>query len=178
MSRVGKQLIAVPAGVEAKVDGQAVSIKGPLGTLSRIFPTAVTVSLSDGSLAAKPVKETNEFKAIWGTSGAHLRNMVAGVTKGFAKQLVLEGIGYKAALNGETVVLNLGFSHDVKVPVPTGVKVKIEKGVLDITGADKEAVGQFAAKLRALKPVEPYKGKGFRYSTEVVKRKQGKRTAA
>lgn len=178
MSRVGKQIISLPSGVEAKEDGGSVTIKGPLGTLTRSFPKTIKVNITDGAISAQPVKESNELRAIWGTSGAHLRNMVAGVTKGFTKQLILEGIGYRAAVSGDTVTLNLGFSHDVKVKVPTGVNIKVEKGNIDISGFDKDAVGQFAAKLRSLKPVEPYKGKGMRYADEVVHRKQGKKAAA
>lgn len=178
MSRVGKQIISLGAGVEAKEDNGQVTVKGPFGTLTRSFPKSVKVTIADSTISAQPIRESNDLRAIWGTTGAHLRNMVAGVTKGFNKQLILEGIGYKVAVAGDTMTFDLGLSHQVKIKIPTGLKVTAEKGVIDISGADKDVVGQFAAQLFALKPVEPYKGKGMRYAGQFVRRKQGKKTAA
>lgn len=178
MSRIGKQLITIPAGVEVKIDGGAVTVKGPLGTLARDFPRTVAIAVDASQLSAKPIKETNEFKAIWGTTSAHLRNMVQGVTKGFSKQLIIEGIGYKVNLVGETLVFDLGLSHQIKLKLPATLKVTVEKNVITIAGPDKNLVGQLAATIRALKPVEPYKGKGLRYVDEIVRRKPGKKTTA
>lgn len=178
MSRVGKKTITLPSGVEFQEADGLVTIKGPLGTLTRQFPRTIKVAQIEAGVSVSPLRESGELKAMWGTAGAHLRNMVEGVTKGFTKQLILEGIGYKATLAGDSLNLDLGFSHQIKMKIPAGVKVMVEKANITVSGFDKEVVGQFAAVLRALKPVEPYKGKGMRYADELVRRKQGKKTAA
>ncbi len=178
MSRVGKQIIKIPAGVEIKEDNGTVSVKGPLGTLTRKFYHTVKVVVEVDTVTAQPVRQSNDLRALWGTTGAHLRNMIEGVTKGFSKQLILEGVGYKVALAGDTLTFDLGFSHQVKVKVPAGIKVVVEKGNITISGFDKDLVGQFSAEIFDLKPVEPYKGKGMRFAGQFVRRKQGKKTAA
>ncbi|MCR4310967.1 MAG: 50S ribosomal protein L6, partial [Candidatus Taylorbacteria bacterium] len=133
--------------------------------------------VTDGVLHLELKKKDLTTLALWGTYAAHATNMVTGVSKGFEKKLILEGIGFKSEVKGTDLILNIGFSHPVKVPIPSGFTVKAEKGVITITGIDCEAVGQFAAKVRDLKKPEPYKGKGIRYETEIIKRKQGKKTA-
>ncbi|MES2953641.1 MAG: 50S ribosomal protein L6 [Patescibacteria group bacterium] len=182
MSRIGKQPIEIPSGVEIKFEPLKVHtnvmVKGPLGTLSRPFSNDIALKHEGSTLTLKPTAESIFLNALWGTYASHLGNMVAGVTKGFSKKLQIEGIGYKADVVGTTLVLSLGFSHQVKMPIPATIKVTSEKGLLTITGPDKELVGQFAASVRALKVPEPYKGKGIRYDTEVVRRKQGKKSVA
>lgn len=175
MSRIGKKILAVPEKTEVKIGDGVVSVKGPLGELSRPFKKDITITLADGKITLVP--ENDEVYPLWGTYSAHLSNMIAGVHKAFQKKLIIEGIGFKSEVKGEELVLALGFSHPVKVKIPKGLKVTAEKNVLTITGIDTEMVGQFAAGVRALKKPEPYKGKGIRYEKEVVRRKQGKKTA-
>ncbi len=174
MSRIGKRIIAIPEKTEAKMTGEVFAVKGPLGELSRVFRSIVEIKIADKNITLAPKKEGEE--ALWGTYAAHISNMVKGVNELFKKKLIIEGIGFKAEVKGEELVLNLGFSHQVKVKIPKGLKVASEKGALNISGIDKEMVGQFAAKIRALKKPEPYKGKGIRYEKEVIRRKQGKKT--
>lgn len=176
MSRLGKQSIVIPAGVDVKKDHGTITVKGPLGELRRVFADTIEITVANGEITTKPVVDTQETKALWGTYAAHLRNMIRGVTEGFQKKLIIEGVGYKAELSGANMVLSLGFSHKINKAVPQGVKAVVEKGVVTLTGTDKEVVGQFAADIRAHKKPEPYKGKGIRYEGEVVRRKQGKRS--
>lgn len=177
MSRIGKQIIATPQGTTVTVDGSLVTVKGPLGELSRTFTPDVVISLSDEGLKVVPVKESNEVSAIWGTTAAHLANMVAGVNKAYVKKLILEGVGYRAEMKGNTLAMQLGFSHPVNMEIPAGLTVTSEKNNITISGSDKESVGRFAAQVRDQKPPEPYKGKGMRYDDEVIRRKEGKRAA-
>jgi large subunit ribosomal protein L6 len=175
MSRIGKKIIIVPEKTEVKIGADGtVSVKGPLGELSRNFKKDVAINLAEGKITLKPTNE--ESNALWGTYSAHISNMIAGVHKLFIKKLIIEGVGYKWDVKGEDLNLALGFSHPVKVKIPKGLKVVAEKGLLTISGIDNELVGQFTAKIRALKKPEPYKGKGIRYDTEVIRRKQGKKT--
>lgn len=175
MSRVGKQVITLPEKTELTVADGVVRVKGPGGELSRAFPReTVGIVQSGGSVSVSLLDETQG--AARGTLVAHLKNMLAGVREPFTRRLIIEGIGYRAEASGGMVTLALGFSHPVKVPVPKGITVTVEKNALTIAGADKEGVGQFAAKLRALKKPEPYKGKGIRYDGEVIRRKLGKRS--
>lgn len=178
MSRIGKKSITVPAGVEASVSANVVSVKGPKGSLSFTNHVDVKVTLADGALSVTKLGESKRASAIWGTTAKVVMNMVEGVTKGFEKQLELNGVGYRMAVAGQAIDLALGFSHPVKVAVPEGIEVKIEKNVLTVSGADRQKVGQFAAEIRDLKPVEPYKGKGFRYVGEIVRRKEGKKSSS
>ena len=176
MSRIGKQIITVPAKTEVTLQGSKILVKGPLGEISKTFKPAIQININGSEITLTPKQETLENRALWGTYASHLKNMVSGVNKAFEKKLILEGIGYKSEVKGDEIVFALGFSHPVKVKVPAGLKVTAEKNVISISGVNKEEVGEFAASLRALKKPEPYKGKGMRYDTEVIKRKQGKKT--
>jgi len=179
MSRLGQKLIQIPAKVEITKDGDTIKVKGPLGELSREFKTRViSFEITPEGVDVKPVKNTLESKALWGTYASHLKNMIKGVTEGFEKKLIVEGVGFKWSVAGDKVVVDVGFSHDIDLPIPAGIKAVAEKGNMTISGIDKEAVGAYAAKIRDTKRVEPYKGKGIRYSDEFVRRKQGKKTAA
>jgi large subunit ribosomal protein L6 len=182
MSRIGKQPIEIPAGVSVMLDAgklhTAVTVKGPLGSLARNFSNEITIKQEGTTLVLAKTGESIFLNALWGTYASHLKNMVEGVTKGFVKKLQIEGIGYKADVAGTTLNLSLGFSHPVKMPIPTGLKATHEKGLVTISGADKELVGQFAATVQHLKKPEPYKGKGIRYEGQVVRRKQGKKSVA
>lgn len=176
MSRVGKQIIKIPAGIEIKLDGGMLSVKGPKGELSKEFKTKiVSVDIKDGEITFAPKNEENSTKALWGTYAALVKNMIKGVSEGFEKKLVLEGVGFKSEVTGTDIKLALGFSHPVLVPIPKDLKVTAEKNIITITGPDKEVVGQFAAMLRDFKKPEPYKGKGLRYDGEFIRRKQGKK---
>jgi large subunit ribosomal protein L6 len=177
MSRIGKKPIAVPSGVEVSIAGNVVTVKGPQGTLTRSFGHKVSVSMDAGIITAKPLRNDGDSLALWGTTIAHVSNMINGVTTHFQKKLIIEGIGFKSEVKGTELLLSLGFSHPVKVAIPKDLKVTAEKNVLTISGADVEKVGQFAAEIRDLKKPEPYKGKGIRYHDEVIRRKQGKKTA-
>ena len=152
-------------------------VKGKGGTLKRPLHPLVTVTVANGEASVAPKGNTRLAQALWGTFAAHVRNMVEGVNTPFVKKLQIEGIGYKAELQGKSLKLSLGFSHPVLVEVPEGITVLVEKNIVTISGADKDAVGQFAASIRALKKPEPYKGKGIRYEGEVVRQKQGKKAA-
>jgi len=177
MSRIGKQVITLPLGTEFSQNGLVVSVKGPGGQLSKTFNPIIEVKLEGSEVTLKPKRETLESRALWGTYASHLKNMVSGVNKPFERKLILEGIGYKSEVKGSVVNLALGFSHPVNVEIPAGLTVTAEKNLITVKGIDKEAVGSFTAKLRSLKKPEPYKGKGMRYDDEVIKRKQGKKSA-
>lgn len=176
MSRIGKKPIVIPEKTEVSISGNSLTVKGTLGTLVRDFKSDIGLSIVDKTVVMAPKRENLETKALWGTYASHVKNMIAGVNKAYEKKLIIEGIGFKAEVKGETMVLSLGFSHPVVVQIPKELKVKSEKGVITISGIDKELVGEFTAKIRALKKPEPYKGKGIRYDTEVIRRKQGKKT--
>lgn len=182
MSRIGKQPIVLPAKVEASLNDGVLTVKGPLGELKREFKNTIAITVEGNEIklspAGKNTRENSALNPLWGTYAAHIRNMVTGVTTGFTKELIIEGIGFKVAVQGDNLVLELGFSHPVKMPIPAGLKVTVEKGNMTIKGNDLEILGQFAASVRALKPTEPYKGKGIRYVGEHILRKQGKKTAA
>lgn len=177
MSRIGKNAIIIPAKTEVLKSGNVLTVKGPLGELSRAFGKEVDVTVAGGQIQVTPVKETIFARALWGTTAAHLRNMVHGVNTPFVKKLIVEGVGFKSAVTGKDIVLNLGFSHPVPIEIPKGLTVTAEKNVVTITGIDKEQVGSFAALLRSKKKPEPYKGKGIRYENEVIRRKEGKKSS-
>ena len=177
MSRIGKKVIAIPVKTEVTFSGSVLTVKGPLGTLTKNFKPSIVITTAENQVTLVPKAVTLENKALWGTYASHIMNMISGVSTPFVKKLVIEGIGYKSEVKGSNLVLALGFSHPVNVPIPEGLKVTAEKNVITVTGIDKEAVGGFVAAVRALKKPEPYKGKGIRYEGEVVKRKQGKKTA-
>ena len=178
MSRVGKQILDVPAGTEVKFVEGVVTVKGPKGTLTRTLRDEVSVVIDGNKVSFKQEKEGGLAYALWGTYASHVKNMIAGVNTPYVKKLVLEGVGFKSEVKGgKTLDLALGFSHPVSVVIPEGLTVTAEKNNITITGIDKEKVGQFAAMIRGMKKPEPYKGKGFHYEGEVVRRKQGKKTA-
>ena len=178
MSRIGKQTVIVPAGTEVKLSGTTLSAKGPKGTLSRDFPGKVTIHITGNEITFTPnVEGDRTVNALWGTYASHVKNMVTGVNEGYTKKLVLEGVGFKSEVAGTMLNLALGFSHPVKVQIPAGLTVTAEKNTITVTGIDKEMVGSFTASIRSMKKPEPYKGKGFRYSDEVIRRKQGKKAA-
>lgn len=153
------------------------TVKGPLGTLSRTFRPHIAISIENGEISLAPTHDSLETKALLGTYVAHIKNMISGVHKPYEKKLVVEGIGYKADVKGATLAMALGFSHPVDVPIPSDLKVTSEKNVITVSGIDTEKVGRFAADVRALKKPEPYLGKGIRYADEVIRRKQGKKAA-
>lgn len=177
MSRLAKRPIAVPPKTEVVVKNGAVEVKGPKATLTRQGHRLIAVEVGAEGVQVSTKSDTLESRAALGTYASHIRNMIEGVTTGFSKKLLIEGVGYKWDVQGKTLNLSLGFSHPVKLAIPEGLTVTIEKGVLAIAGPDKELVGQFAANVRALKKPEPYKGKGIRYESEVIRRKQGKKAA-
>ncbi|MEN9413130.1 MAG: hypothetical protein RLZZ342_217 [Candidatus Parcubacteria bacterium] len=177
MSRLGKRGIAIPAGTEVSVSATEITVKGKGGTLKRPLHTAVQVVVAGNEVTVNPADKTRLARALWGTYAAHVRNMVSGVNTPFLKKLQIEGIGYKAEVQGKNIKMALGFSHPVIVAIPEGLTVVIEKNIISISGADKDAVGQFAASVRALKKPEPYKGKGIRYEGERIREKQGKKAA-
>lgn len=177
MSRLAKRPVVIPSGAEITLSASEVRVKGPKGTLVRPTNRLVTLEMVDGGLQVTKNGESIEARAALGTYASHIKNMLEGVTQGFTKKLLIEGVGFKWEVAGNTVNLGLGFSHPVKVEIPAGLTVVADKTSLTITGFDKEVVGQFAANIRALKEPEPYKGKGIRYEKEVVRRKQGKKAA-
>lgn len=178
MSRIGKQTVIIPAGTEAKLSGTVFSVKGPKGTLTRDFPGAVTIDIKGNEITFVPSKLGDRtINALWGTYASHVKNMIVGVNEGYTKKLILEGVGFKSDVAGTVLNLALGFSHPVKVSIPNGITVTAEKNNITVTGIDKELVGSFTASIRTMKKPEPYKGKGFRYSDEVIRRKQGKKAA-
>ncbi|OHA21525.1 MAG: 50S ribosomal protein L6 [Candidatus Taylorbacteria bacterium RIFCSPHIGHO2_01_FULL_51_15] len=176
MSRLAKKPIVIPEKVEVVVQNGNVSVTGPLGTLSRSVPGAISLVVKDGGIVVTPNNNALSTKMLVGTTVAHVRNMIKGSTEMFVKKLIIEGIGFKAEVKGSSLQLALGFSHPVTVAIPKELKVVSEKGLLSISGGNIETVGAFAARVRALKKPEPYKGKGIRYETEVIRRKQGKKT--
>lgn len=177
MSRVGKKEIIIPSGVTINIDDNRISVKGSKGELTFDHNREAKVNVADNVITVENVGKTKSAPAIWGTTRALIQNMIMGVTEGFKKQLELNGVGYKMAVQGKKLVMSLGFSHPVEREIPEELKAEIEKNVLTISGIDKQKVGQFTAQIRALKEVEPYKGKGFRYVGEVVLKKEGKRAA-
>jgi large subunit ribosomal protein L6 len=177
MSRVGKQILEIPAGTEVTITEGLVAVKGKKGEIKRPFKTVIEIKKEGNTVTLTPHKKDNATRALWGTYASHVQNMLKGVSEGFVLKLILEGIGYKAEVVGANLNMALGFSHPVVEVIPAGVTVLSEKGVLTISGFDKEVVSQFAAKVRSLKKPEPYKGKGFRYEGEIIKRKQGKKSA-
>ncbi len=174
MSRIGKLPIVVPEKVEVKIDGAHVAVKGPNGALEYSFTDQVKIELKDKEVLVTPVDESKSARSLWGTTRTLINNMVTGVTTGFTKSLEYNGVGYKAAVNGNTITLNLGYSHPIDYTLPEGVSAKVDKNKIDVTGSNKELVGFVAAKIRSFRPPEPYKGKGVKYADEHIIRKAGK----
>ena len=176
MSRIGKHPVTVPSGVEVQLSDQTLTAKGSLGTLRLVVSNDVTASISDGAVTIAPKNETKRARAMWGTTRALVNNMVTGVSQGFSKSLEINGVGYRAAVQGNTLNLQLGYSHDVAFPIPSDVRIACERPTLiTVSGADRQRVGQVAAEIRAFRPPEPYKGKGVKYVGEFVRRKEGKK---
>ena len=180
MSRIGNKAITVPAGVELTIaEGNEVTVKGPKGSLTKTFSPLMEISVDENVITVKRPNEEKHTKQLHGTTRALLATMVEGVSTGFTKQLKVVGIGYRAALKGKTLNLIVGFSHEVNIEVPEGVTVEVpDNTTINVSGIDKQIVGQFAANVRAVKKPEPYKGKGIRYKDEHVRRKEGKTAAA
>lgn len=175
MSRLGKQPVAIPSGVEASFTDGVLTVKGPKGTLTQEMRDTVTIIVADGTITLAPANDSKEAGALWGTYAALTRNLITGVTEGFSKILEIEGVGYRMEVQGQKLTLNVGFSHPVLMEVPEGIACAIEKNIITVSGIDKHAVGQFAANIRKVKPPEPYKGKGIHYQGEYIIRKQGKK---
>lgn len=176
MSRVGKNVIAVPPGVEVAIGDSVVEVTGSKGSLKRLFLPEVSVAFEAGSLVVTPNSASRQARALWGTTRSNLQAMVTGVTEGFRRQLEIQGVGYRAQMQGATLKLQLGYSHDIEIPVPDGIGIECpSQQEIVISGIDKQRVGQLASEIKRLRPPEPYKGKGIRYKGEFVLRKEGKK---
>ncbi len=176
MSRIGKKAVPVPSGVTASIDGQKVAVKGPKGELSFVATENVVITMEDGALSVQPRDESKAARAAWGMSRTMVANLVEGVTKGFEKRLEISGVGYRAAVQGANLQLNLGYSHDVAYPIPAGITITTPKPTeILVAGTNRQQVGQVAAEIRDFRRPEPYKGKGIKYSTETIHRKEGKK---
>lgn len=183
MSRIGKQPITIPAGVEANLKGRELEIKGPGGTLSLSLHEAIEVKIGDQKIEVSPAPKGAPLgakegsKALWGTYRSHINNMVWGVTEGYTKLLEIHGVGYRAQIEGDKIILLIGFSHPVEIKAPQGINFSVDKNEIGVSGIDKQKVGEIAARIRAVRKPEPYKGKGIRYKGEEIRRKVGKRAA-
>ena len=176
MSRIGKHPVPVPEGVRVALAGQTLTVAGKLGELRHTLPKEVRVARNDGAIVVEPRSDSKRARAMWGLARTLVANMVEGVSKGFTRKLVISGVGYRAAVDGKILNLQLGYSHDIKYAVPQDIEVKCETpSAITITGADRQRVGQIAAELRQFRLPEPYKGKGIRYDDEVIRRKEGKK---
>lgn len=179
MSRIGKQFIEIPKGVDAKINGLEVSVKGPKGNVSTTLHPHVKVSTEDKNLVVEVDNPRIKFdKSLWGLYRSIIASMVEGVTKGFEKKLEISGVGFRASVSGNKLVLNIGYSHPIELEIPEGVSAEVEKNIITVSGPDKQMVGQFAAKVKAQRPPEPYKGKGIKYAGEAIRRKAGKAAKA
>lgn len=176
MSRVGKYPVALPQGVTAEIKGQNVAVKGKMGALSLVAPDEVSVTMEEGKVAVAMRNTDKKSRMLWGTTRNNIKNMVIGVAEGFKTVLEIEGVGFKAAVQGKDLVMQLGFSHESKYAIPEGITIKAEKPtVVSVSGIDKQQVGQVASEIRALRKPEPYKGKGIKYAGERIRRKEGKK---
>jgi large subunit ribosomal protein L6 len=176
MSRIGKKSVTVPKGVTANVSGQSVTVKGPKGELSFLAGDDIEVKFADGEISVAPRDESKKARSAWGMSRTMVENLVIGVTDGFERRLEINGVGFRAAIAGKNLQLNLGYSHDVLYPIPAGIKIECPRPTeIVVSGADKQQVGQVAAEIREYRKPEPYKGKGVKYSDEHVFRKEGKK---
>jgi large subunit ribosomal protein L6 len=176
MSRIGKKPVPIPGGVTAAVNGQEVKVKGPKGELKHVLVDSIMAKLDKDGVAVTPREDSQEARAMWGMSRTLIANLVAGVTEGFTKKLEITGVGYRAAVQGSNLQLQLGYSHDIAYPIPQGIQIQCPKPTeIVITGIDKQKVGQVAAEIRRYRPPEPYKGKGIKYSGEFILRKEGKK---
>ncbi|GAA0746967.1 50S ribosomal protein L6 [Sphingomonas sp. ABOLD] len=176
MSRIGKKPVPVPAGVTANIDGGQISVKGPKGTLTMPLADDIKYELTDGGISVQPANETKRARAFWGMQRTLVQNLVTGVTTGFTKKLLITGVGYRAASQGKVLKLQLGYSHDVNFDIPEGIEIKTpDQTTVEISGIDKQKVGQVAAEIRRWRKPEPYKGKGIKYDGEFIFRKEGKK---
>ncbi|AOH86288.1 50S ribosomal protein L6 [Sphingomonas panacis] len=176
MSRIGKKPVAIPSGVTATIDGGKLNVKGPKGTLHLALREEITYTLEDGGISVQPANASKAARAFWGMQRTMVQNLVTGVTTGFTKKLLINGVGYRAAAQGKVLNLKLGYSHDVNIDVPEGLEVKTpDNTTVEISGADKQKVGQLAAEVRRWRKPEPYKGKGIKYDGEFIFRKEGKK---
>jgi large subunit ribosomal protein L6 len=176
MSRIGKNPVAIPQGVTVDLAGQTLTAKGRLGTLSLVINNTVTASVADDTVTIAPKDESKQARAMWGTTRALVNNMVTGVSAGFTRNLEINGVGYRAAVQGSNLTLQLGYSHDIIFPIPPDLRITTERPTaISVTGADRQRVGQVASEIRAFRPPEPYKGKGIKYSDETIRRKEGKK---
>jgi large subunit ribosomal protein L6 len=176
MSRIGKNPVAIPSGVQVELSGETLTAKGRLGALSVALTNEVTATVADGQVTIAPKDESKRARAMWGTTRALVNNMITGVANGFTRNLEINGVGYRAAVQGNALNLQLGYSHDINYPIPSDVKIACERPTaITITGADRQRVGQVAAEIRGFRPPEPYKGKGIKYADEVIRRKEGKK---
>lgn len=178
MSRIGKKPIEIPQEVEIGIDGRIIKVKGSRGELSFSVPSDIKVEKSGGKIITREDKKTKQSPALFGTTRAIIANMIKGVTQGFERKLELQGIGYRAEIQGKDLALNVGFVNTIKVPAPEGIQFSIEKNIITVSGIDKQKVGNIAAKIRAIRKPEPYKGKGIRYVGEQVRKKAGKKAVA
>jgi large subunit ribosomal protein L6 len=176
MSRIGKYPVPVPAGVEVTIVNQILTAKGKLGSLSLPISEEISAAVEEGKVVVTPVQDTKRARTLWGTTRALINNLVTGVSAGFKVNLEINGVGYRAAVNGKILNLQLGYSHDIDFPIPDDVKISCEKPTsITVHGADKQRVGAVAAKIRSFRKPEPYKGKGVKYATETIRRKEGKK---
>lgn len=176
MSRIGNKAVTVPSGVTANVEGQTVKVKGPKGAMQTVLHDDVTVTMDKNAVKVAPRFETKRSRSLWGTSRTMVANLMAGVTKGFEERLEINGVGYRAAVQGKQLNLQLGYSHDVNYPIPAGITIATPKPTeIVVTGTDKQLVGQVAAEIRGYRRPEPYKGKGVKYAGEYIFRKEGKK---
>ncbi|MBV8777308.1 MAG: 50S ribosomal protein L6 [Alphaproteobacteria bacterium] len=176
MSRIGKNPVAIPNGVQATLAGQVLNVSGGKGKLSLAVSPEVTVSVADGAVTVAPNDDSTRARAMWGTTRALINNMVTGVSAGFTRTLEINGVGYRAAVQGRTLQLQLGYSHDIPYPIPQDIQIACERPTLiAVSGADKQRVGQVAAEIRSYRPPEPDKGKGIKYAEETIRRKEGKK---
>jgi large subunit ribosomal protein L6 len=176
MSRIGRNPVAIPAGVAVALEGDCLTVRGSLGTLTLVVSNEVSAAIADNEVTIAARSETKRARSMWGTTRALVANMVTGVATGFTRRLDINGVGYRAAVQGNTLNLQLGYSHDIAFPIPEDVKISCERPTqITVSGADRQRVGQVAAEIRAFRPPEPYKGKGVKYSDEIVRRKEGKK---
>lgn len=177
MSRIGKKPIPITKAVQANLQDNLLTVKGPLGELTGKIPPELQLEFEEDAILVKPVNDSQRSRELWGLWRTLIANMVQGVTEGFSKRLQMEGVGYRVALDSNSLVLNVGYTHPVTFIPPAGVQFAVERNTITVSGVDKQEVGEWASRIRASRPPEPYKGKGIRYEGEVIRRKEGKKAA-